>query len=145
MKKLDQRGTASFEFILCAIPFFFLLFAVFDIGRYAITVQSLQTLADAGARAAMLCSTSLTNFVATRGGTWPSSCTGSSLMTATAMKTVAPVLYWGSDTPTLNAPAPAATDTGLTVTASAVGFQMMIPWWGKSLNNPSVSTIVPFK
>ena len=143
--KLGQRGTASFEFIICALPFFLLMFAVFDIGRYAVTLQSLQNLADAGARAAMLCSTTQSDFVATQGGTWPSNCTGNSLMPTTAMQTVAPVLYWGSDTPTLSAPAPATGATGLTVTASLTGFQMMVPWWGTGLNNPSVSTIVPFK
>jgi Flp pilus assembly protein TadG len=58
MNKIDQRGTAAFEFTLCAIPFFFLVFAVFDIGRYAITIQSLQSLADGKARAAKICTKS---------------------------------------------------------------------------------------
>ena len=54
MRKLDQRGVAAFEFCLGAVPLFTLMFAIFDLGRYAITMQSLRTLANAGARAMMI-------------------------------------------------------------------------------------------
>ena len=54
MRKLDQRGVAALEFCLVAVPFFTLMFAIFDLGRYAITMQSLRTLANAGARAMMI-------------------------------------------------------------------------------------------
>ena len=54
MKKLNQRGTVSFEFVVVAVPFFILMFTIFDLGRYAITQQSLRLLADAGARAMMI-------------------------------------------------------------------------------------------
>ena len=50
MRKLDQRGVAALEFCIIAVPLFFLMFAIFDLGRYAITRQSLQALANAGAR-----------------------------------------------------------------------------------------------
>ena len=37
MRKLDQRGVAALEFCLVAVPLFFLMFGIFDLGRYAIT------------------------------------------------------------------------------------------------------------
>src|SRR6476469_8044196 len=54
MRKLDQRGVGAMEFCLVAVPLFILMFAIFDLGRYAITMQSLWTLANAGARAIMI-------------------------------------------------------------------------------------------
>ena len=51
MRKLDQRGVAALEFCLVAVPLFTLMFAIFDLGRYAITMQSLRMLANAEARA----------------------------------------------------------------------------------------------
>ena len=42
MRKLDRRGVAALEFCLAAVPLFTLIFVVFDLGRYAITVQSLR-------------------------------------------------------------------------------------------------------
>ena len=54
MRKLDQRGVAALEFCLVAVPLFILMFAIFDLGRYAITMQSLRMLANAGARAMMI-------------------------------------------------------------------------------------------
>ena len=54
MRKLDQRGVAALEFCLVAVPLFILMFAIFDLGRYAITMQSLRALANAGARATMV-------------------------------------------------------------------------------------------
>ena len=71
MRKLDQRGVAAFEFCLVFVPLFTLMFAIFDLGRYAITMQSLRTLANAGARATMInCYTP-----AVIAHTSPSSCT----------------------------------------------------------------------
>ena len=54
MRKLDQRGIAALEFCLVAVPLFTLMFVIFDLGRYAITVQSLWALANAEARAIMI-------------------------------------------------------------------------------------------
>src|SRR5258708_37356255 len=54
MRKLDQRGVAALEFCLVAVPLFMLMVFIFDLGRYAITMQSLRTLANAGARAMMI-------------------------------------------------------------------------------------------
>src|SRR5262245_42367401 len=54
IRKLDQRGVAALEFCLVAVPLFILMFAIFDLGIYAITMQSLRTLANAGARELMV-------------------------------------------------------------------------------------------
>lgn len=143
MRKLDQRGAAAFEFCLVAVFFFTLMFAVFDMGRYALTAQSLQMLADAGARAAMLCSTKLSDFMTMKSGTWPSDCTGTSLMSPTDMQNAAPFLSAGGYTVTLNVGAPAAGAKTVTVTASST-FKMLIPLFGGRLDSPSATTTVPF-
>jgi hypothetical protein len=138
MRKLDQRGVAAFEFCLVAVPLFTLIFVIFDFGRYAITMQSLRALADAGARAMMI--QCYTPAVTAAPSTSPSSCTGTYL-SGTQMQNVAPFLYAGGLTPTLNITAGGA---ALTVTASQPGFNMLMPIWGTALNAPSVSTQIPF-
>jgi TadE-like protein len=136
MRKLDQRGVAALEFCLVAVPLFTLMFAIFDLGRYAITMQSLRMLANAEARANMInCYTP-----AVIGNTSPSGCTGDYLSGA-AKQAVAPFLYAGGLTPTLSTASGAA---ALTVTASQPGFTMLIPVWGTALNAPSASTSIPF-
>jgi Flp pilus assembly protein TadG len=138
MRKLDQRGVAAFEFCLVAVPLFTLIFAVFDFGRYAITIQSLRALADAGARANMInCYTP-----AVVANTSPSSCTGDYLSLA-QKQAVAPFLYGAGLTPTVTT----ASGTGaLTVTASQPNFTMIMPVWPAAFNNPNVfaSTSIPF-
>ena len=133
MRKLDKRGVAALEFCLVALPLFILIFAIFDLGRYAITMQSLRMLANAGARAVMI-SYDATNNTYT-------GCTGDPLPSVAAKKAVAPFLYSGGLTPTLNAAQGATT---LTVTASQTGFTMLMPVWGIALNAPSASTSIPF-
>ena len=49
-----QAGTTSLEFALVAVPFFFLLIAATDLGRYFITQHSLRTLTSETARLAMV-------------------------------------------------------------------------------------------
>jgi hypothetical protein len=137
MRNLDQRGVAAFEFCLVCVPLFTLMFVIFDLGRYAITQQSLNALADAGARAIMInCYTP--DVIA---NTSPSGCTGDPLPTDAAKQAVAPFLYYAGLTPTLSASAGANT---LTVTASQSGFTMLMPIWGTTLNAPSASTTIPF-
>ena len=134
MRKLDQRGVAALEFCLVAVPLFTLMFAIFDLGRYAITMQSLRMLANAEARANMInCYTP-----AVIGNTSPSSCTGDYLSVA-QKQAVAPFLYVAGLTPTLNITSGA---TALTVTASQPGFTMLMPIWGTALNAPSASTSI---
>ena len=140
MRKLDNRGMASFELIFIFVPLFTLIFAIFDLGRYAITMQSLRTLSSAGARAMMInCYTPAVTGLTP--GTSPSSCTGDYL-SATQKQAAAPFLYRnGSAAPTVS------TTSGsgkLTVTASQAGFAMVMPIWGTSLNAPSASTVIPF-
>ncbi|MBN8966129.1 MAG: pilus assembly protein [Rhizobiales bacterium] len=135
-RTLDQRGVAAFEFCIVAAVFFTLVFAIFDFGRYAITMQSLRALANAGARAMMVkCYTpDVIN------NTSPSGCTGDYL-TDEQKQAIAPFLYAGGLSPIVS-----TTQTGsvLTVTASQPGFAMLVPIWGTSLDKPSASTLVPF-
>ena len=153
MRRLDQRGMAALEFSLIAAPLFVLMFAIFDLGRYAITVQSLRTLANAGARATMVKCYTPTKIGTTPQPPWsatntsPSSCTGDPLPSgqAPAKQDVAPFLYGGGLTPTLDIPAPAVGATALTVTASQPGFTMLTRFiWGTRFNAPSASTSIPF-
>ena len=136
MRKLDQRGVAALEFCIVAVPLFTLMFAIFDLGRYAITMQSLRMLANAEARANMInCYTP-----AIIGKTSPSSCTGDYLPVA-QKQAVVPFLYRAGLTPTVNT---AAGTGALTVTASQPSFTMLMPIWGTALNAPSASTSIPF-
>lgn len=136
MRKLDNRGASAFEFILVFVPLFTLMFAIFDLGRYAITMQSLRTLASAGARAVMIqCYTP--DVVQNQS---PAGCTGDPMST-TAKQNAAPFLYRGGLTPTLNV---TSSGNNLTVTASQAGFTMLMPIWGTALNAPSGSTTIPF-
>ena len=136
MRKLDQRGVAALEFSLVAVPLFTLMFAIFDLGRYALTMQSLRMLANAEARANMInCYTP-----AVVGKTSPSSCTGDYLSVA-QKQAAAPFLYAAGLTPTVNT---ATGATALTVTASQPGFAMLMPVWGGALDAPSASTSIPF-
>jgi Flp pilus assembly protein TadG len=51
---LGQTGTASLEFALVALPFFLLMFAGMDLGRYFITRHSLHTLTSEAARSILV-------------------------------------------------------------------------------------------
>ena len=150
MRKLDQRGVAALEFCIIAVPLFFLMFAIFDLGRYAITRQSLRALANAGAREIMVQRGNLVDgdgpiscyAYGVKHNNLPTVCTGDPLPSRAEKERVAPFLYAGGLTPTLNIPPPAA--GALTVTASQPGFTMIMPIWGTALNAPSASTGVPF-
>jgi Flp pilus assembly protein TadG len=137
MRKLDQRGVAAFEFCLAAVPLFILMFVIFDLARYAITMQSLGALSNAGARAMMINNC----YVNAELQKSAPSCSGNYL-SAAQMQAIAPFLYYGGLTPTLNAPA--TTTSPLVVTASQPNFTMLMPIWGTTLNAPSASTKVPF-
>jgi len=136
MRKLDRRGVAALEFCLVAAPIFILTFAIFDLGRYAITMQSLRMLANAGARKMMI--VCYTPAVTTN--TSPSGCIGDYL-SVPEKQALVPFLYAGGLTTTLNTVAGGNT---LTVTASEPGFNMLMPIWGAALNAPRASTSVPF-
>jgi Flp pilus assembly protein TadG len=139
IRKLNERGTAALEFCLVAVSLFTLMFAIFDLGRYAITVQSLRALANAEARANMInCYTPA--LLGELGNTSPSSCTGDYLSVA-QKQAVAPFLYNGGLTPTVTT----TSGTGaLTITASQPNFIMLFQTiWGTSLNAPSAFTSIP--
>ena len=137
MRKLDQRGVAAFEFCLVAVALFTMMFAIFDLGRYAITVQSLRSLANAGARAMMI--SCYTDAAINK---TPPTCSGDPLPSDAAKKAVAPFLYSGGLAPTLNVPVTASTP--LIVTASLPNFTALLPIWGTTLNAPSATTKIPF-
>jgi Flp pilus assembly protein TadG len=145
MRKLDNRGVAAFEFILIFVPLFTLMFVIFDLGRYAITMQSLRTLASAGARATMInCYTpAVTGTPPYTTPTSPSGCTAiNTYLPDPKKQSAAPFLYRnGSPSPTVSTTASGA---ALTVTASQPGFAMVMPIWGTALNAPSASTMIPF-
>ena len=94
MRKLDQRGVAALEFCLVALPLFTLMFAIFEFGRYAITMQSLRMLANAGAREIMISYDPANNTY--------TGCTGDLLPSVAAKNAVPPFLYSGGLKPTLN-------------------------------------------
>lgn len=137
MRKLDQRGVAAFEFCIVAVVFFTVVFAIFDFGRYAITMQSLRTLANAGARKMMINDCYVTAAVNKTSPT----CSGDYLST-TDKQNAAPFLFYGGLSPTVNVPATAASP--YIVTASQPNFKVLMPIWGTSLNAPSATTKVPF-
>src|SRR5215475_2156375 len=121
MRELDQRGVAALEFCLVAVPFLTLMFAIFDLGRYAITTQSLRALANAEARAMMIaCYTP-----AAIAKSSPSGCTGDYLSDA-QKHAAAPYLYGGSlPAPTLSIQ---VQGSALSVTAS-IRFTALVPVW----------------
>ncbi|WP_247474739.1 TadE/TadG family type IV pilus assembly protein [Bradyrhizobium sp. 30] len=135
MRKLDQRGVGAMEFCLVALPLFILMFTIFDLGRYAITMQSLRALANAGARTWMINDCYVSSAISK---TTPT-CAGDPLPSAAAKQAVAPMI--GGLSPTLSTTAGANV---LTVTASVSSFNMIMPIWGTALNAPSASTIIPF-
>jgi hypothetical protein len=140
MRKLDQRGVAALEFCLVAVPLFTLMLAIFDLGRYTITMQSLRMLANAGAREAMInCYTP--DIIQNQS---PSGCTGDPIPSDAAKQAIAPFLYAGGLTPTLKIPQPAQGASALTVTASQPEFRMLMPIWRTGLNAPTASTSIPF-
>jgi Flp pilus assembly protein TadG len=141
MRKLDQRGMAAFEFCLVAVPLFTLMFAIFDLGRYALTMQSLRSLANAGARAAMVGTAGTACYTDASIAKTTPICSGDPLPSDAKKQAVAPFLYAGGLTPTLSTTTGAAT---VTITASQPSFKMLMPIWGTTLNAPTTSTTIPF-
>jgi Flp pilus assembly protein TadG len=139
MRKLDRRGVATLEFCFVAVLLFTLMFVIFDLGRYAITMQSLRMLANAEARAMMINNC----YVNAEINKTTPACSGDYL-SLTQKKAVAPFLYGAGLTPTVNIPTPGVGATTLTVTVGQPAFTMLVPLWGTALNAPSASTSVPF-
>ncbi|MGY3446407.1 TadE/TadG family type IV pilus assembly protein [Bradyrhizobium sp. USDA 4473] len=140
MRRLDQRGVAALEFCLAAVPLFTMIFAIFDFGRYTITVQSLRMLADASARANMIkCYTP-----AVLKSQSPSTCTGDYLADPDK-QTIAPFLYGAGLTPTVTTTVTTnASGSAIVVKAQQLNFTMLMPIWGTALNAPSATTNIPY-
>lgn len=140
MRRLDRRGVAALEFCLAAVPLFTIIFAIFDFGRYTMTMQSLRMLADASARANMIkCYTR-----AVLQSNSPSTCTGDYLPDADK-QTIAPFLYGAGLTPTVTTTVTtSAGGSALVVTAKQPSFTMLVPIWGTTFNAPSASTNIPY-
>jgi hypothetical protein len=151
MRKLDKRGVAAFEMVLVFVPLFTLMFVIFDLGRYAITQQSLNALADASGRAVMITCYSkdaIGGNSSSIGTDCTSPCSPPSTVPAwatsaawTPVQNAGPFLSFGALTPSLCI---AASGTNLVVTASQPNFTMLMPIWGTSLNAPSATTTIPF-
>jgi TadE-like protein len=140
MIKLNQRGVASFEFLLVVVPILLLIITIIDLGRYAITVQSLNRLASAGARDVMIhCYSDKVLHNKS-----PSECASYALLpVASDQQAVAPYLFGAGLTPTLVIAPVGVGATALTITASEPGFSMIMPGFS-ALNGPSASTSIPF-
>jgi TadE-like protein len=131
----DKHGATALEFTMIALPFFFVMFGIIDVGRYAITMHSLRTLASTAARQVMI-SCYGPNVIKSIS---PSSCTGDPL-TDTQKQTAAPFLYIGGLTPTVTVEVSGST---LVVTASQLAFSMLLPALS-GLDNPSASVAIPY-
>jgi Flp pilus assembly protein TadG len=142
----NRRGATAMEFALIAIPVMITLFAIFDFGRYAITLHSLRTLASEAARATMI--NCYTQDVITRQSA--ASCTAAATYLPDAQRQlIAPFLYLGGLTPTVtittSCGSPCVTGTGImTVTAAEPNFKMLVQTYWASESGPSTSVTMPF-
>lgn len=131
MRRLDKRGVVSFEFCLVALGFFMLLLGIIDVARYLITVQSLETLAGAGARAIMIHSCYVENVLKKLA---PSGCPTDPL--PDTKDDVAPFLV----DPALSV---VTGSSPITVTASST-FATVMPIWPESFSSPTITTKIPY-
>ncbi len=131
----DRSGATAMEFGIIGIVFFSMLFGIFDLGRYAVTLHSLSVLADASARAEIICYSP--NIAANNVAA--AACSGDPLSTS-SKQAIAPFLYLGGLAPTVQ-----TTGGGPhVVKASQPGFTMLMPFWPKGMNAPSTSVSLPF-
>jgi Flp pilus assembly protein TadG len=133
----DRRGTTALEFGLIGLPFLLMLLGIFDIGRYAITAHSLQTLADANARALIV--NNCYSWQIIKGQAV--NCGNANLLSAAQNQAIAPFAYVGGLAPTVSVTTGASS---LTVTVTQAGFTMVTPFFGTTLNAPSTSVSIPF-
>src|ERR1700755_371334 len=127
---------------LIAIPFFSLVFAIFDVSRYAITAHSLQTLASMAARQVVINCTSweITNHHPPYCSAAGAAAVGSDPYTSAQKLAIAPYLFESGYAPAINV---AVGPNTVTVTASLPGFTMLMPFM-TALNGPSKQEIIPF-
>jgi Flp pilus assembly protein TadG len=127
----DRSGTTAMEFGLIAVPICLIFFAIFDLGRYALTIHSLMDIADETARRQIICYSPWIAKNNVAGATCPSD-------PVTNKTTIAPFL-------TGMTVSVATTGTGPhVVTASVPGFTMILGFWPAGMNTASVSVSLPF-
>ena len=135
MKRLlhDRSGVTAMEFGIIGFVMFMMVFAIFDLGRYAITLHSLEMLAAESARTQIIC------YSPALAGRPATTCSGDPLSVATK-QTLFPFLYLGGLAPTVTT----TTTAPRVVQAAQTGFTMIMPFWPAAMNAPSVSTSLPF-
>jgi Flp pilus assembly protein TadG len=135
MKRLlnDRSGVTVMEFGIVGMMMFSMTFAIFDLGRYAITLHSLEMLAAESARAEIIC------YSPKLAGVSATTCSGDPLPTA-SKQTLFPFLYLGGLAPSVTT----TTTAPHVVQASQTGFRMIMPFWPAAMNAPSVRTSLPF-
>jgi hypothetical protein len=106
---------------------------LFDLGRYAITLHSLEMLAPESARTEIIC------YSRALAGLPAQICSGDPLSVATK-QTLFPFLCLGGLAPTVTT----TTTAPHVVQASQTGFTMIMPFWPAAMNAPSVHTSLPF-
>ena len=85
----DRRGATAFETTLVLVPLFMIIFAIFDVSRYALTWYSVSNLAHEAMRKQIICYSPLIAKTATT-----VTCPSDPLSTD-QKKIVAPALFWG--------------------------------------------------
>ena len=129
----DRSGATAMEFGIIGVVVFTMMFAIFDLGRYTITLHSLEMLAAESARTEIIC------YSPALAGRPATTCSGDPLSVATK-QTLFPFLYLGGLAPTVTT----TTTAPRVVQASQPGFRMIMPFWPAAMNAPSVSTSLPF-
>jgi Flp pilus assembly protein TadG len=131
MRRLDQRGVAAFEFCVVFIPFLMSMFVIFDLARYAITVQSLRWYANAGARQIMI-------------GCYSDAAINKNPLacgTADLSGVDKPPFVGSTATLTVTSNDPLTIEADMTFTMGMT--RLTQPFWPSSFDNPSVSIKIP--
>jgi hypothetical protein len=127
------------EFGIIAFVMFMMVFAIFDLGRYAVTLHSLEMLAAESARQEIICySRSLAGLPARV-------CPGDPLNVQAAnssARQLFPFLYLGGLTPTVTT----TVNGGAHVVQASQDpkFSMIMPFWPRSMNTLVARTSLPF-
>ena len=86
----DRRGATAFETTLILFPLFMIIFAIFDLSRYALTWYSVSNLADEAIRQQTICYSPLI------AGKVKTVACPSDPFSTDQKKIVAPALFWGT-------------------------------------------------
>lgn len=130
------------EFGLIAVPICLMLFGIFDLGRYAITLHSLSTLSDETARQQIICYSPWIAVNNIAGAVCPSDPLGGSKLTLAPF--LRGLIIHVTTTP--------KTDSSGAIVAHVVqaelqkgsGFKMILRFWPPSMDTPSTQISLPF-